>query len=42
MSWCDLDLVIDPAVVTLTFKFCPDSIGETVSCKKLILDMDTG
>ena len=34
MSWCDLDLTFDLAVVTLTYKIW--AISETVSCRKLI------
>ena len=36
MSWCDLDLTFDLAVATLTFKFCPHNISETVKCRKLV------
>ena len=38
MSWCDPDLVLDLAVVTLTIKSCPGYILETVRSRKLILD----
>ena len=34
MSWCDLDLTFDLAVVTLTYK--------TIRCRKLILGRDIG
>ena len=37
-SWCDLDLTLDLAIVTLTYKSCPDYISETVRCRKLILN----
>ena len=40
MSWCDLDLTFDLAVVTLTFKFCPGNISETIKCRKLIVGRD--
>ena len=40
MSWCDLDLTFDLAVVTLTFKICPGNISETVKWKKLIVGRD--
>ena len=36
MSWCDLDLIFDPAVVNLTFKTCLGYISDTVRCKKLL------
>ena len=38
MSWCDLDLTFDCAVVTLTYKSCLGYISEMVRCRKLILD----
>ena len=41
-SWCDLDLISDLAVVTLTFNICPGYISETVKCRKLILGRDIG
>ena len=40
MSLCNLDLTFDPAVVTLTFIFCPGNISKTVTCRKLILFRD--
>ena len=40
MSWCDLDLTFDLAVVTLTFKICPGYISRTVRCRKVILGRD--
>ena len=40
MSWCDLDLTFDLAVVTLTFKFCLGNISETVNYRKLIRGRD--
>ena len=43
MSWCDLDLTFDLAVVTLTYiKSCLDYIWETVRCRKLILGKGIG
>ena len=41
MSWCDLDLTFDLAVVTLTFKSLSGNINESVKCKKLIPGRDT-
>ena len=41
-SWCDLDLTLDLAIVTLIYKICPGYISETVRCKKLILGRDIG
>ena len=40
MSWCDLDLTFDLAVVTLTSKICPGNISETVKCRKLKVGKD--
>ena len=34
---CDLDLIFDLVLGTLTFKSCLDHISETVRCRKLIL-----
>ena len=42
MSWCDLDLTFDLAVVTRPIKSCVGYILETVRCGKLILGMDIG
>ena len=42
MSWCDLDLTFDLAVVTLTYKSCPGYISETISYMKLIFGVDIG
>ena len=42
MSWSDLDLTFDLAVVTLMSKSCPGYISETVRCRKLILGTDIG
>ena len=39
MSWCDLDLTFDLAVVTLTLNLV-QAISETVKCRKLILVRD--
>ena len=36
MSWCDLDLNFELAVVTLTYKSCLGYISETLRCSKLI------
>ena len=38
MSWRDLDLTFDHAVVILTF--CPGNISETVRCWKLSFGTD--
>ena len=40
MSWCDLDLTFDLAVVTLSHKSCLGYIWETVRCRMLTLDRD--
>ena len=40
MSWCDINVTFDLAIVTLTFKFLSSYIPETMKCKKLILDRD--
>ena len=37
MSWCDLDLTFDLAIVTLGLKICPGYISDIVRCRKLIL-----
>ena len=42
MSWCDLELTFDLAVVTLTYKSYPGYILETVRWRKLILGRDIG
>ena len=44
MSWCDLDLTFDLAVVTLSFKILSGYILETVRYRNLILgrDIDKG
>ena len=42
MSWCDLDVTFDLAVVTLTSKILSGYIFETVRCRKLILGRDIG
>ena len=42
ISWCDLDLTLNLAVVTLTHKSCPGYILETVRCRNLILGGDIG
>ena len=42
MSWCDLDLTFDLAVVTLNFNFFPDYVSESVRCRKLIFGRDIG
>ena len=39
MSWCNLDLTFDLAVVTLTFKIL-SNISETVKYRKLIVGRD--
>ena len=40
MSWCDLDLTFDLAVVTLTFKILSRIYVEKIKCRKLILGRD--
>ena len=40
MSWCDLDLTFDLAVVTLTYKILSGLYLRTVRCRKLILGKD--
>ena len=42
MSWSDLDLTFDLAVVTFTYKSCPGYISETARCRKTILGRDIG
>ena len=42
MSWSDLDLNFDLAVMTLTYKILPGYISETVRCRKFILGRDIG
>ena len=45
MSWSDLDLTFDLAVVTLSLKprkSCPGYISETVRCRKLMRGRDIG
>ena len=43
MSWSDLDLTFDLAVVTLTYKILSGLyLGKTVGCRKLILGRDIG
>ena len=42
MSWCDLDLAFDLAIVTLTFKILSGLYSETVRCRKLICGRDIG
>ena len=43
MSWCDLDLTFDLAVVTLTFKiFYPSYISPILRCRKLIFGRHIG
>ena len=37
MSWCDLDLTFELAVVTMTFKIFKEYISESVRCKRVIL-----
>ena len=40
MSWCDLDLTFDLAVVTLTLKMMLGYILDTIRCRQLILGRD--
>ena len=42
MSWCDLDLTFDLAVVTLTYKIFSGLYLGTVRCRKLLLGRDIG
>ena len=42
MSWCNLVLTFDLAVVTLIFKILLDYTTESVRCKILIFDMNIG
>ena len=42
MSWPDLDLTFDLAVVTLTYKNLSGVYLGTVRCRKLILGRDIG
>ena len=42
MSWCDLDLTVDLAVVNLSYKSCLGYILVTLRCRELILGRDTG
>ena len=39
VSWCDIDMTFDLAIVTLTFKILSGYILETVRCRTLILCM---
>ena len=40
MSWCDLDLTFDLAVVTLTYKILSGLYRVNVRCRKLKLGRD--
>ena len=42
MSWRDLDLTFDLAVVTLPIMPCLGYILETIRCRKLIFGRDIG
>ena len=42
MSWCDLDLTFDLAIVTVTYKILYGLILETIRYRKLILGRDIG
>ena len=42
MSWSDLDLTFDLAIVTLPIKSCLGYISETIRCRKLMLGRDIG
>ena len=43
MSWCDLDLTFDLAVVNLTYNILSmQAISQTVRCRKFILGRDIG
>ena len=40
MSWCNLDLIFDHAVVTFTFKILSGLYLRNIRCRKLILGRD--
>ena len=40
MSWCDLDLTFDLAIITLTLNFFLGNISETVKCRKVMVGRD--
>ena len=42
MSWCDLDLTFDLAIVSLTYKILFGLYLGSVRCRKLILGRDIG
>ena len=42
MSWSNLDLTFDLAVVTLSLKILCGYVLETVGCRKMILGRDIG
>ena len=42
MSWCDLDVTFDLAVVTLSLKILSRLYLKTIRCRKLILGRDIG
>ena len=42
MSWCDFNLSLDLAIVTLTFKILPGLYLGNMSCRKLTLGRDFG
>ena len=41
MSWCDLDLAFDLAVLTMSFRIL-SGILNSVRCRRLTLGMDIG
>ena len=41
MSWCDLDLTFDLAIVTLTYKILSGLLN-SVRCRRLTLGRDIG
>ena len=42
MSWCELALTFDLAIVTPTVKIFPGQLSETVWCRKLIRNIYLG
>ena len=42
MSWFDLDLTFDFAVVTISLQSCPGYFLDSVRCRRLTLGRDIG
>ena len=43
MSWCDLGLTFDFALMTLNLKkFCTGYMSETIRCRRLVFVRDIG